>query len=134
MYKSCVAVTPERLQTVPLFSELDGRDLKRLAGEMRERTFQPGETVTEEGVGGIGFFVIDAGEAEVSVDGEVKRTLGPGQYFGEVALLTGAPRTATIVAKTDLRCFGITSWQFKPLVQEDATVAWKLLQGLAKML
>jgi CRP-like cAMP-binding protein len=129
-----VAVTPERLQTVPLFSELDGRDLKRLAGEMRERTFQPGETVTEEGVGGIGFFVIDAGEAEVSVDGEVKRTLGPGQYFGEVALLTGAPRTATIVAKTDLRCFGITSWQFKPLVQEDATVAWKLLQGLAKML
>jgi CRP-like cAMP-binding protein len=49
-------------------------------------------------------------------------------------VLTGQPRTATIVAKTDLRCFGMTSWQFKPLVQEDATVAWKLLQGLAKML
>jgi CRP-like cAMP-binding protein len=129
-----VAVTVESLQAVPLFSELDRKALKQLASAMKERTFPPGSVVTEEGTGGVAFFVIDDGEAEVSVDGQVKRTLVPGDHFGELALLSGAPRSATILAKTDLRCFGLTSWQFKPLVQEDGTIAWKLLQGLAKML
>jgi CRP/FNR family cyclic AMP-dependent transcriptional regulator len=134
MYNSRVAVSTERLQAVPLFSELSRKDLQSLAGTMRERTYKAGEPVTEEGEGGIGFFVIDEGEAEVSVEGRSRRVLGPGDHFGEVALLTGSPRTATIVATTDLHCFGLTSWQFKPLVQADAQIAWKLLQGLAAML
>jgi CRP-like cAMP-binding protein len=129
-----VAVTVERLQAVPLFSELDRKALKQLASAMKERTFPPDAVVTEEGTGGVGFFVIDDGEAEVSVDGQVKRTLVPGDHFGEIALLTKTPRSATIRAKTDLRCFVLTAWQFKPLVQKDGTLAWKLLLGLAKML
>lgn len=134
MYKFGVALTAERLHAVPLFSELGKKDLQRLVLEMRERTFPAGAAVTEKGHDGIGFFVIESGEASVSVDGETKGTLGPGDYFGEIALLTGTPRTATIVAKTDLECFGLAAWQFTPLVQNDATIAWKLLQGLAKML
>jgi CRP/FNR family cyclic AMP-dependent transcriptional regulator len=118
---------------VPLFSELGKKDLERLVVEMRERTFPAGKTITEEGADGLGFFVIESGEAEVTVEGETRRTLGPGDHFGEVALLTGTPRTATIVAKTDLGCMGLAAWQFTPLVQGDATIAWKLLQGLAKM-
>ena len=134
MYKSGVALTPERLQSVPLFSELGRKELQRLVNEMRERTFEAGAIVVEEGTGGVGFFVIDDGQAEVSVAGEAKTTLGPGDHFGEIALITGSPRTATIVAKTNLRCFGLASWQFTPLVQADPGISWKLLQGLAKMI
>jgi len=119
---------------VPLFSELSNKDLQRLASTMRERSFKAGEHVTEEGTGGVGFFVIDDGEAEVLVDGQSKGKLHAGDHFGEVAVLSGSSRSATIVALTDLNCFGLAAWQFKPLVEADATIAWKLLQGLAKML
>jgi CRP-like cAMP-binding protein len=88
--------------------------------------------VTSEGAGGIGFFVIEEGEAKVSVGGQERRRLGPGDYFGEVALLTDSPRTATIVADTELRCYGMTSWDFKPLVESHSSIAWKLLQAMAK--
>ena len=99
---------------------------------MKERTFRAGETVTTEGAGGVGFFVIENGEARVSVGGQERRRLGPGDYCGEVALLTDSPRTATIVAETDLHCFGMTSWDFKPLVETHSSIAWKLLQAMAR--
>jgi CRP-like cAMP-binding protein len=99
---------------------------------MKERTFRAGDTVTTEGSGGVGFFVIEGGEAKVSIGGEDRRRLGPGDYFGEVALLTDSPRTATIVAETDLHCYGMTSWDFKPLVETHGSIAWKLLQAMAK--
>jgi CRP/FNR family transcriptional regulator, cyclic AMP receptor protein len=120
------------LQRVPLFEDLDRRELDRVAATMKQRTFRAGDTVTTEGRGGVGFFVIEDGEANVSVGGENRRTLGPGDYFGEVALLTDSPRTATITAETDLRCYGMTSWDFKPLVETHSTIAWKLLQVMAK--
>ena len=120
------------LERVPIFQDLDHRELERIAGSMKERTFRAGDTVTSEGAGGIGFFVIEEGEAKVSVGGRERRRLGPGDYFGEVALLTDSPRTATIVADTDLRCYGMTSWDFKPLVETHGSIAWKLLQAMAK--
>jgi CRP-like cAMP-binding protein len=80
----------------------------------------------------VGFFVIESGEAKVTIGGRDRRTLGPGDYFGEVALLTDSPRTATITAETDLRCYGMTSWDFKPLVETHSSIAWKLLQTMAK--
>jgi CRP/FNR family cyclic AMP-dependent transcriptional regulator len=122
----------ELLQTVPIFEGLDRRDLERIAGSMKQRTFRAGDSVTTEGQGGVGFFVIENGEAKVTVGGEERRTLGPGDYFGEVALLTDRPRTATITADTDLRCYGMTSWDFKPLVESHGSIAWKLLQAMAK--
>jgi CRP-like cAMP-binding protein len=99
---------------------------------MKQRTFRAGDTVTAEGQGGVGFFVIESGEARVTIGGKDRRTLGPGDYFGEVALLTDSPRTATIVAETDLQCYGMTSWDFKPLVETHSSIAWKLLQTMAQ--
>ena len=120
------------LERVPIFQGLDGRELERIAGSMKQRTFHAGDTVTAEGQGGVGFFVIESGEAKVTIGGRDRRTLGPGDYFGEVALLTDSPRTATITAETDLRCYGMTSWDFKPLVESHSSIAWKLLQTMAK--
>lgn len=99
---------------------------------MKPRTFRAGDAVTTEGQGGVGFFVIEDGRARVTVGGEDRRTLGAGDYFGEVALLTDSARTATITAETDLRCYGMTSWDFKPLVETHGSIAWKLLQSMAK--
>jgi CRP/FNR family transcriptional regulator, cyclic AMP receptor protein len=120
------------LQRVPIFQGLDRRELERIATSMKPRTFRAGDTVTSEGQGGVGFFVIEDGRAKVTVGGENRRTLGAGDYFGEVALLTDSPRTATITAETDLRCYGMTSWDFKPLVETHGSIAWKLLQAMAK--
>jgi CRP-like cAMP-binding protein len=117
---------------VPIFEGLDRRELERIAASMKQRTFRSGDTVTTEGQGGVGFFVIEDGTAKVTVGGEDRRTLGSGDYFGEVALLTDSPRTATIKAETDLRCYGMTSWDFKPLVETHGSIAWKLLQAMAK--
>src|SRR5712691_9240443 len=120
------------LEHVPIFQGLDQRELERIAASMKDRTFHAGDTVTTEGAGGIGFFVIEDGEAKVTIGGQERRRLGPGDYFGEVALLTDSPRTATITAETDLRCYGMTSWDFKPLVESHSSIAWKLLQTMAK--
>jgi len=120
------------LERVPIFQGLDQRELEQIAASMKDRTFRAGDTVTAEGRGGIGFFVIEDGEARVTIGGKERRRLGPGDYFGEVALLTDSPRTATITAETDLRCYGMTSWDFKPLVEGHSSIAWKLLQAMAK--
>ncbi len=101
------------LQRVPIFSGLDRKELERIATSMKQRTFEAGDNVTTEGAGGVGFFVIEDGEAKVTIGGEERRRLGPGDYFGEVALLNESARTATIVAETDLRCYGLTSWEFR---------------------
>jgi CRP-like cAMP-binding protein len=120
------------LKQVPLFSDLDRKELERVAASMKERTFSAGDTVTAEGSSGVGFFVIESGTAKVSVGGEERRTLGPGDYFGEVALLNESARTATIRADTDLKCYGLTSWEFRPLVETHGSIAWKLLQAMSK--
>jgi CRP-like cAMP-binding protein len=120
------------LKQVPIFQGLERRELERIAASMKQRTFHAGDAVTTEGQGGVGFFVIEDGRAKVTVGGEDRRTLGAGDYFGEVALLTDSPRTATITAETDLRCYGMTSWDFKPLVETHGSIAWKLLQAMAK--
>jgi len=120
------------LQRVPIFQGLEPRELERIGSSMKQRTFNAGDTVTAEGTGGVGFFVIESGQARVTIGGKDRRTLGPGDYFGEVALLTDSPRTATITAETDLRCYGMTSWDFKPLVETHSSIAWKLLQAMAK--
>ena len=122
----------ELLQRVPLFAGLGRRELERVANSMKERRFKEGDTVTTEGRGGVGFFVIEEGEADVSVHGEERAKLGPGDYFGEIALITESDRTATITAETDMRCYGMTMWDFRPLVESNASIAWNMLQSLAQ--
>jgi CRP-like cAMP-binding protein len=122
------------LKNVPLFAGLDSRELEQIAATMRERKFSAGDTVTEEGAGGAGFFVVETGEAEVSVEGEARGSIKAGDYFGEIALLTGSDRTATITAKTDMVCWGMTPWDFRPLVESNSVIAWKLLTAMADKL
>jgi CRP-like cAMP-binding protein len=129
-----VADPAELIQQVPLFSDLDKKELRNLTSSMKERIFKAGDTVAKEGQSGIGFFIIDEGEASVTVGGAERGSLKSGDYFGEVALIDDGARTATITAKTELRCYGITSWEFRPLVEQNADLAWKMLQTLAKRL
>jgi CRP-like cAMP-binding protein len=123
----------ELLQNVPLFSGMKSKELKRISQAMTEKNADPGQTITEEGKQGVGFFVIETGTARVDVGGEEKRTLGPGDYFGEIALIADAPRTATVTADTPLRCWALARWDFRPLVEGNATVAWRLLDSVAKI-
>ena len=122
------------IQQIPLFASLSKRDVDTLARSFRDRTFPAGSEVTTEGQSGVGFFVIESGDATVSVGGQERRTLGPGDYFGELALIDDSPRSATIVADTPLKCWGLTSWEFRPLVESNAQIAWAMLQELAKRL
>ena len=124
----------ELIKKVPLFSGLSDRELKQISQSMKERTFGAGDTVTQEGKGGIGFFVIADGTSKVSIGGTEVRTFGPGDYFGEVALIADIDRTATITAESDLTCYGMTSWDFRPLVEGNAAIAWKMLQVMAERL
>jgi CRP/FNR family transcriptional regulator, cyclic AMP receptor protein len=124
----------ELLQRVPLFEDFDRRDLERLARSFKERTFEAGSMVAGEGKSGAGFFVIESGEATVTVRGDERGKLGPGDYFGEIALIDDGARSATVIADSDLHCFGLTSWEFRPLVESNASIAWKLLETLAKRL
>jgi CRP-like cAMP-binding protein len=122
------------LAQVPLFAGMRKKELERLAKQMRERTFDEGETIIAEGTTGAGFFVITEGNATVSIAGEMKSTLGPGDYFGEVALIDEGRRSASITAATDVRCYGLTPWEFRPFVEEHPDIAWALLQTLAQRL
>ena len=124
----------ELLRRVPIFQGLEPRELETIARTVHERTFNAGDTIAQEGQSGVGFFVIREGEAKVSVDGNEVRRLGPGDHFGEIALITEGARTATVTAETQLRCYGLAPWEFRPLVQTNASIAWKILQALAKQL
>ena len=122
----------EALRQVPLFDNLDEKDLDQLARQMHERRFPEGAEVTTEGSTGAGFFVIAEGNADVSIGGEHRTTLGPGDHFGEVALIDDGVRSASITAATDLLCYGLTPWEFRPFVEDHPQVAWALLETLAR--
>ena len=124
----------ELLRTVEIFASLSDRDLERLSRSFKQNTFHEGDVIAAEGQRGVGFFVIGEGTVDYSVRGEPVGSGGPGNYFGEVALIDDGPRTATVTAATDATAYGITSWEFRPLVEESAAIAWELLQMLAKRL
>jgi CRP/FNR family cyclic AMP-dependent transcriptional regulator len=121
----------ELLKQVPLFERLNDKQLKTLATEFSDRSFEAGQELTAEGQGAAGFFVIESGEAKVTVDGADRRTLGPGDYFGEIALIDGGLRTATITAVSAGRAHGLTPWLFRPLLEANAAIAWPLLEAMA---
>lgn len=124
----------ESLVHVSLFSDLAESDRDALARLFTERAFARAETVTKEGSDAAAFYLIESGTARVTVHAEYRRTLGPGDYFGEIALIDEGVRSATVTAETELVCQGITLWDFRPLVQSNPAIAWTLLQTLARML
>ena len=122
------------LRETRLFGDLDKRELDELAPLFKERRFAAGDTVTKEGSGGAAFYVIQSGEATVTIAGESRATLGAGDHFGEIALIDEGARMATITASTELVCWGLTLWEFRPLVETNGAIGWKLLQTLAREL
>jgi CRP/FNR family cyclic AMP-dependent transcriptional regulator len=124
----------DTLKKVPLFEDIEGRDLRNIAESFKQRTFNAGDTISSEGKGAAGFFVIESGIATVTVGGREVGTMKAGDYFGEIALIDQGARTATVTAQTDLHTYGMTFWEFRPIVENNSQLAWKLLQALAKKL
>jgi CRP-like cAMP-binding protein len=124
----------EALQRVPLFADLNKHEVGQIARLFKERRFAEGETVIQEGSGGAAFFVIESGEATVSIGGKKRSTLKADDFFGEIALIDEGTRMATITATTELVCYGLTFWDFRPLVEANGVIGWKLLQRMAQML
>ncbi|MGD9793704.1 MAG: cyclic nucleotide-binding domain-containing protein [Acidimicrobiia bacterium] len=123
------------LDSVALFAGLSSRERSQIAARMIERTFADGANAVLEGTHGIGFFVITDGTAEAIVNGESRRTLGKGDYFGEIAMLAGDDvRSATVVARGELHCLAMTEWEFKPFLKEFPAVAKIIESTMAQRL
>ena len=126
------AALPEVVHQIPLFAGLNEQQVEDVAQLFKERHFKAGDTVIREGSGGAAFFLIHSGEVVVSVKGEEKARLGAGHSFGELAMIDEGVRSATITAATDLVCWGLTYWDFRPLVENNGAIGWNLLQTLAR--
>jgi CRP/FNR family cyclic AMP-dependent transcriptional regulator len=122
----------ELIRGVPLFAEADQKFLDRLADEFIERTYAPGEPITEEGEAGRTFVVIESGEATVTVHGQEVGKLGPGDAFGEMALIDKSARSATVKADSEVHGYQLPVWSFRPLVESHPEMAWALLEALAQ--
>ncbi len=123
------------LKRVPLFSDLNQRQLDRLERLFRERRLEPGMSAVREGhMSGIGFFIVTEGTAIVTVGGEQVATLGPGDHFGELAMINESERTATVTAETQVVCLEIPFWDFKEFALKNPDVTWKLLQHVVNVL
>ena len=118
----------EVLASVSIFSKLKPRDLKQLEREAHARSFSAGTQLTNDNALGATFFVIAEGTATVVVDGATVRTLQPGDFFGEMALIDRETRSATVMAETDVECLVFSAWSFRPFALEHPEVAWALLE------
>ena len=119
------------LANVPIFSGCSKRELGIIARASKEVSHKEGTVIAREGERGIGLFLILDGQCKVTIGGKTKARLGPGDFFGEVALLDGGPRTATVTALSPVRLVGITGWVFRGLLMEHPTIALKTLEAVA---
>ena len=124
----------EFLKSVQIFSDVPEKGLKEIAESMTRREYAAGHAITGEGEGGVGFFVIESGTATVSKGGEPLVRLGRGDSFGEVALLAGSDRTATVTSDDAVVAWAMSAWVFKPMLRNHPTVALHLLESLARQL
>jgi len=120
-----------RLAGVPMFSACSKRELALIARAAKTVSHKAGTVLAREGERGIGLFLILEGTARVTIGGKPRATLGPGEFFGEIALLDGGPRTATVTAVTDVRLAGVTEWVFRGLLREHPSIAVKTLESIA---
>jgi CRP/FNR family transcriptional regulator, cyclic AMP receptor protein len=120
-----------KLANVPIFSGCSKRELAIIARASKEVAHGEGTVIAREGERGVGLFLILEGRCDVTIGGRSKAKLGPGDFFGEVALLDGGPRTATVTALTPVRLVGITGWVFRGLLMEHPSIALKTLEAVA---
>jgi CRP-like cAMP-binding protein len=119
------------LAKVPIFSECSKRELAIIARASKVVVHKEGTVIAREGERGVGLFLILEGQCVVTIGGKTKAKLGPGDFFGEVALLDGGPRTATVTALSPLKLVGITGWVFRGLLMEHPSIALKTLEAVA---
>jgi CRP/FNR family cyclic AMP-dependent transcriptional regulator len=124
----------QQLMNVPIFKDLPARSLESLARSMRERTYEPGAVIVRQGDPGVGFFLITDGVVEVSHDGHHVRDLGPGEFFGEMALMEERPRSATVTAKERTRCLQLVRWDFRAVLKENPDLAVRMLEVVVQRL
>ncbi len=122
------------LAEVPIFSGLTKKELTAIANATKEVDHRQGATLAREGDTGVGFFLILDGVAEVKVGGHHVRDMSRGDFFGEISLLEGGPRTATVIAATEMRLLALTQWVFKRLVEQNPNIASKMLKIMAQRL
>jgi CRP-like cAMP-binding protein len=124
----------EALRQTDLFGSLSKKALADIASQTRILDHAEGKEITEEGGGAAGFHLIQSGTASVTVAGQERGTLGPGQYFGEISLIDGLPRSATVTATSALRTISLVSWSFKPILDTEPDVAKALLKVMCARL
>ena len=123
----------ETLVNVELFRDIDKNDLEMLAKIVVERQFKAGDVIVKEGEPGLAFYIIARGKAEVVKGEQVLATLGPEDFFGEMALFDDSPRSASVRAVEDTECLVMSKWDLKTVfMATDARVAFALLAVLAR--
>ena len=120
------------LRSVPLFSSMSDRDLKAVLDGCREEVYSDGQAIVREGTPGGPFFLLVEGQAKMLIGGKTRKTLGPGDYFGEIAMIDKGPRSATIVASGNVKALAIASWDFLALCEQDFKIAHKVMMGMAQ--
>lgn len=123
----------DALRAVPLFAGLDKRALHRVAERVKAVEHAAGKEIAAEGASGVAFHLVQTGSATVEVKGSVVRTLGPGDHFGELALIDGRPRSATVRAVEDTTTLTMVAWDFRPLL-DDAEIVRTLLMSVVSRL
>jgi len=127
-----VSVSAERLKAVPLFSSLSPDDLQAICGRFEARQVKAGTNLTTEGAPGYSFFVIENGNVDVEQDGTVVNTLGPGDYFGETAIISGERRNATVSASTDVDLLVLFGTEFRILERDCPDIAVDIVNKMSE--
>lgn len=122
------------LQKVPIFQPLPPNELGAVARSLKERVYEPGAVIIKQGDPGVGFFLIAEGAVDVLHDGHRLRALGPGEFFGELALMEERVRTATVTAKERTRCLQLVRWDFRALLKQHPDIAVKVMEVVVKRL
>jgi CRP/FNR family transcriptional regulator, cyclic AMP receptor protein len=122
------------LGSVPIFSSLSPRHLKAIAQSMKPIRFPAGHELTHEGDHDARFYLILEGSAKVTVKGRKRGLLGPGDYLGEMAIIDGQPRSATVTAETDVVTLSSAGWNFESVVRKNPAVALSILREMGKRL
>ena len=120
------------LSSVDLFQGLSKRELQRLMASAKELAFEAGDTIVAEGDEDGRFYLLIEGDARIVKGRRTLAVLGPGDYFGEISLIDGEPRSATVVAESPIRALTLARWNFKPLLDEQPAITRKLLLEMCR--
>ena len=122
----------DRIKEIPLFSSCTQKELRAVAAVARETHFRPGQEICSQGKVGVGLHVVLSGDVKVIVDGRTRRRMGPGSFFGEISLLDGGPRSATVEASSDVEMLVIPAWGFKKMLQDNPHLMMKMLEEMGR--